>query len=168
MDKVPAETRRNILTLGGVKVGSPLTHRPPFLSPAKVCNTKEQSSFVNSKETRPPASQTDEQLTDSRRHFRTSDTLPYTKDAPQPPPVKVPEGPDRTLEASDLSPESGWVTSTPLLAPADSVQLKLPPDGGSHSVKYTRNSEERLECDHSVRPAHRTEQVAQRLLHTTL
>lgn len=182
LDKIPAETRRNILSLGKVKVGSPLNTKPPFLSltkpSPKVCNIKDQISFPNSKTSQRPVLQTDEQsplgLTEGLSDFCTLvptdvDTLPYTKDAPQlsgepqPPSTKVSECLDKTLEASNLS-LSSWITSTPLLTQTDSVQLKLPPDGDSQCVKYTRNSEERLKSDHAVHPAQRTEQ----LLHTTL
>uniref|UniRef100_A0A671VB82 Phospholipid-transporting ATPase n=1 Tax=Sparus aurata TaxID=8175 RepID=A0A671VB82_SPAAU len=49
LDKLPAETRRNILSLSRVKVGSPLSPKPPFLSLTKpspeVCNKKDQRSF---------------------------------------------------------------------------------------------------------------------------
>uniref|UniRef100_A0A3B4T598 Phospholipid-transporting ATPase n=1 Tax=Seriola dumerili TaxID=41447 RepID=A0A3B4T598_SERDU len=101
------------------------------------------------------------------------DTLPYTKDAPPlsgeqlPPSTKDSEFLDKTSEPSDQS-LSSWITSTPLLTQTDSVQLTLPPDGDSQCVKYMRNSEERLKSDHAVHPAHRTEQVADQSLHTTL
>lgn len=189
LDKIPAETRRNILSLSKVKVGSPLNPKPPFLSltkpSPKVCNKKDQICFPNSKTSQRPVLQTDEQsplgLTDSEiglSDFCTLvptdvDTLPYTKDAPQlsgepqPPSTKVSECLDKTLEASNLS-LSTWITSTPLLTQTDSVQLKLPPDGDSQCVKYTRNSEERLKSGHAVLPAQRTEQVAEQLLLTTL
>uniref|UniRef100_A0A7N6C3E1 Phospholipid-transporting ATPase n=1 Tax=Anabas testudineus TaxID=64144 RepID=A0A7N6C3E1_ANATE len=36
-DKLPAETRRNILSLSRVKVGSPLSPKPPFLSLTNLC-----------------------------------------------------------------------------------------------------------------------------------
>lgn len=192
LDKLPSETRRNILSLSRVKVGSPLSPKPPFLSLTKPspkgCNKKDQRSFPSSKTQQGPFLQTDEQgqrsplgPTNSERGLSDlytsvpteKDTLPYTKDAPklsrepQPPPTKDSECLDKTLEASDLS-LSSWITSTPLLSPSDSVQLNLPPDGDSQCVKYTRNSEERLQSDHSVHPAQRTEQVAEQSLHTIL
>uniref|UniRef100_A0A7N5ZU84 Phospholipid-transporting ATPase n=1 Tax=Anabas testudineus TaxID=64144 RepID=A0A7N5ZU84_ANATE len=133
-DKLPAETRRNILSLSRVKVGSPLSPKPPFLSLTKPssndCNKKDQRSF---RYTLVPTE---------------TDTLPYTKDSTQ------------------LS--GDWITSTPLLTQTDGVQLTLPPDSDSQCVKYTRNSEERLSCDHTVHPAHRTEQLAEQSLHTIL
>lgn len=177
-------------------MGSPLSPKPPFLSLAKPspkgCNKKDQRSFPSSN-TPPakkgPVSQADEekgqrsqvQPSDSVRSHSDLytlvateiDTLPYTKDAPtlsgeqQPPSTKVSECLDKTLELSDQS-LSSWITSTPLPAQTDSVQLTLPPDRDSQCVKYMRNSEERLKSDHTVHPAHRTEQVAEQLLHTTL
>ncbi|KAM9358003.1 phospholipid-transporting ATPase VA [Symphorus nematophorus] len=188
LDKLPAETRRNILSLSRVKVGSPLSPKPPFLSLAKPSpkgyNKKDQRSFPGSKTSQGPISQTHEQtgrgqlrpaesekgLSDLYTLVPTEiDTLPYTKDGPplsgelQPLPTKDSECLHKTLEASDLS-LSSWITSTPLLTQTDSVQLKLPPDGHAQCVKYTRNSEERLQSDHSVHP----EPVAEQALHTTL
>ncbi|XP_042272381.1 phospholipid-transporting ATPase VA isoform X1 [Thunnus maccoyii] len=193
LDKLPSETRRNILSLSRVKVGSPLSPKPPFLSltkpTPKSCNKKDQRSFPSSKTSQGSALQTDEKRgqrsplgpTDSEKGLSDLctlvpteiDTLPYTKDAPplsgeqQPPPTKDSGSLDKTLEPSDLS-LSSWITSTPLLTQTDSIELNLPPDGGSQCVKYTRNSEEILKSDHTAHPAHRTEQVAEQLLHTTL
>ncbi|XP_059197669.1 phospholipid-transporting ATPase VA [Centropristis striata] len=173
LDKLPAETRRNILSLSRVKVGSPLSPKPPFLSPTKTsprgCNKKDQRSFpvlqTHEQGRRSPPGPTDSEKGLSDLYTSEKDTLPYTKDAaklsrePQPPPTKDSECPDKTLEASDLS-LSCWITSTPLLSPADSVQLNLPPDGDARFVKYTR--------DHTVQPAQRTEQGAEQTLHTAL
>ncbi len=192
LDKLPAETRRNILSLSRVKVGSPLSPKPPFLSHTKPspkgCNKKDQRSFPSSKTSQGPVLQTDDQARrsplgpiDSEKGVSDVytlgpteiDTLPYTKDAPplsgepQPPSTKDSECLNKTLEASDLS-LSSWITSTPLLTQTDSVQLNLPPDGDSQCVKYTRNSEERLKSDHTVHPPKRTELVAEQALHTTL
>lgn len=196
LDKLPADTRRNILSLSRVKVGSPLSPKPPFLSltkpSAKGCNKKDQRSFPSSKTSlakKGPLLQADEEKgqrgplgpTDSEKGLsdlytlvpKEIDTLPYTKDAPllleeqQPPSTKDSECLDKTLELSDQT-LSSWTTSTPLLTQTDSIQLTLPPDRGSQFVKYTRNSEERLKTDHTVHPAHRTEQVAEQSLHTTL
>uniref|UniRef100_A0A8C4NQI5 Phospholipid-transporting ATPase n=1 Tax=Dicentrarchus labrax TaxID=13489 RepID=A0A8C4NQI5_DICLA len=142
LDKLPAETCRNILSLSRVKVGSPLSPKPPFLSLAKPspkgCNIKDQRSFPSSRASQEPVLQMDERVPTE------IDTLPYTKDAPP------------------------WITSTPVLAQTDSVQLNLPPDGDSQCAKYTRNSEERLKPDHTIHPAQRTEQAVEQLLHTTL
>lgn len=186
LDRIPAETRRNILSR--FKVGSPLSPKPPFLSlakpPLKVCNKKDQSSFPNPQPSQRPVLQTEQNplgLTDGEKgpsDFCTldpteADTLPYTKDAPQlsgepqPAAAEVTECLDKTLEVSNPS-LSSWITSTPLLAQTDSVQLKLPADGVPQCVKYTRNSEERLKSDHAVHPAQRTEQLAEQFLHATL
>lgn len=180
LDKLPAETRRNILSLSRVKVGSPLSPKPPFLSLTKPspkgCNKKDRRSLPRSKTSQGPVLQTDSEmgLSDVSTLGPTEiDTLPYTKDTPpfsgepQPPSTKDSEVLDKTLEPSDLS-GSSWITSTPVLTQTDSVQLNLPPDGDSQCVKYTRNSEETLKSDHSVHPAQRTEQGAQQSLHTTL
>lgn len=193
LDKLPAETRRNILSLSRVKVGSPLSPKPPFLSLTKSspkgCNKKDQRSFPSSKTSQGPILQTDEMrgqrsplgpidseksLSDLCTLVPTEiDTLPYTKDAPpltgeqQSPPTKDSGCLDKTLEPSDLS-LSSWITSTPLLTQTDSIELNLPPDGGSQCVKYTRNSEEVLKSDQSAHPAHRMEQVAEQPLYTSL
>uniref|UniRef100_A0A8C4HCP1 Phospholipid-transporting ATPase n=1 Tax=Dicentrarchus labrax TaxID=13489 RepID=A0A8C4HCP1_DICLA len=192
LDKLPAETCRNILSLSRVKVGSPLSPKPPFLSLAKPspkgCNIKDQRSFPSSRASQEPVLQMDERGRRSPLGPRDSekglsdlctlvpteiDTLPYTKDAPPlsgepwPPSTKDSECLDKTLEVSDVS-LSSWITSTPVLAQTDSVQLNLPPDGDSQCAKYTRNSEERLKPDHTIHPAQRTEQAVEQLLHTTL
>ncbi|XP_029003445.1 phospholipid-transporting ATPase VA [Betta splendens] len=181
-DKLPAETRRNILSLSRVKVGSPLSARPPFLSLTKPftndCNKKDQRSFQGSKTTQTkhgPVLQTEEETgrqsptgtTVGEQGFldrytlvpTETDTLPYTKDAAplsteqHSPPTKGSECLRKTLELSSWN-------------PSDSVQLSLPPDTDSHCVKYMRNSEEKLGSDHAFHQAHRTK--AEDSLHTTL
>lgn len=192
-DKLPTETCRNILSLSRVKVGSPLSPKPPFLSLTKPspndCNKKDQRSFVSSETSQAkhgPVLQTEQEkgqrsplgppdiekgLLDL--YTTETDTLPYTKDATQlsreqqPPSTKESECFNKTLESQRQS-VSIWTTSTPLLMQTDSVQLTLPPDGDSQCVKYIRNSEERLKSDHTVHPAHLTEQGAEQSLHTTL
>lgn len=182
----------NILSRSTVKVGLPLSPKPPFLSltqpPPNGCSRKHQRSSPSSRRSAGPVLQTDEikgqssprgptegekGLSDLYTFIPTEiDTLPYTKDAPplsgkpQPPSTKDSQYLDKTSEPSDLS-LSSWIAATPLLSQTDSVQLNLPP-GGSQCAKYTRSSEERLQSDHSVRLAHRTEQVAEPPLHTTL
>lgn len=177
-------------------MGSPLSPRPPFLSLTKPspkgCNKTDQRSVPGSKAAQTkkgPVLPADEERgrrrlpgpTDSEKGLSglytivptEIDTLPYTKDAPAlsgqqlAPSTKDPEPLDQTLEVSDQS-LSSWITSTPLLSQTDSVQLTLPPDRDSQCVKYMRNSEERLKSDHSIHPAHRTEQVAEQSLHTIL
>lgn len=194
-DKLPTETRRNILSLSRVKVGSPLSPKPTFLSLTKPspndCNNKDQRSFVSSKTSQVkhgPVLQTEQERgqrsplgpSDAEKGLldlytlvpTETDTLPYTKDATQPsreqqpPSSKDSEFLDKTLEPQNQSVPS-WTTSTPLLPQTDSIQLTLPPDGDSQCVKYTKNSEERLKSDHTVHP-HREEQVAEQSLHTAL
>ncbi|XP_076004758.1 phospholipid-transporting ATPase VA [Genypterus blacodes] len=194
LDKLPGETRRNILSLSRVKVGSPLGPQPPCLSHGKASpnysNNKDSKSFSNSttspgcqdsvlqrrvegtshkKSPSSPAGPTDSWggLSDLCTVVSTeADTLPYTKDAPlqpgeaQLPSAKAAGGLDQTLERSELS-ESGWVTSTPTLTQTDSVQLSLPPTGGSQCVRYTRSSEESAGCDLAFHPAQRTEQLGE-------
>uniref|UniRef100_A0A3Q3WF51 Phospholipid-transporting ATPase n=1 Tax=Mola mola TaxID=94237 RepID=A0A3Q3WF51_MOLML len=157
LDKIPAETHRNILSLDPVRAGSPLSPKPPFLSLAKPPHKTDQSGFPNARTSQGPVLQTGG-WSEQGLCTLEGDTLPYTKDVPSP---KVPECLDKTLEAADLR-LSSWITSTPLPAQTDSVQLEMPPDGDSRCVKYTRSSE----SDHAVRPAPRTEHAAEQLLHT--
>ncbi|XP_028260278.1 probable phospholipid-transporting ATPase VA [Parambassis ranga] len=181
LDKLPADTRRNILSLSGVKLGSPLN---PFLSHRKpsprACNKKDnQGPILQTEEDKGqqrPLGPIDSEKSLSGLYTPAPseiDTLPYTKDAaslsmePQPPLTKNLEGLDKTSEPSDLS-LSSWITSTPLLTQADCVQLNLPPDTASQCVKYTRNSEERLKPEPTIYPAQRTEHVAEQSLHTVL
>lgn len=186
LDKLPAETRRNILSLSRAKVGSQLSPQPPILSlskpSSKVCKNKDHRSFPKapqghvlhaeeqSQRSPPGPPDSNKGLSDLYTLLSTeTDTLPYTKDAPQVsgglhvPSTKDSKCPDKTLEVSDRS-QSGCITSTPLLTQTDSVQLNLPPDGDPQCVKYIRTSEERLQSGHSNHPAQRTEQS----LHTTL
>uniref|UniRef100_A0A668A0Z2 Phospholipid-transporting ATPase n=1 Tax=Myripristis murdjan TaxID=586833 RepID=A0A668A0Z2_9TELE len=191
LDKLPSETRRNILSLSRVKVGAQLGPKPPFLSLLKPFpkdyNHKDQKSFSNSKTAQGcqgPVLQMDnvgkshqkgqssplgvthskKGLSDPYTFVSTEiDTLPYTKEAPghtgesQPPSTKDSDCLDKTLDPSDLS-LSSWITSTPLLTQGDSVQVTLPPAGGSQCVTYKRNSEETPGLDHTVRPTRRTEE----------
>lgn len=185
LDKLPADIRRNILILSRVKVGSPLCPKLPFLSLAKASPKgyykKDGRSVSGSKQG--PLLQTDEakrsplQPTDSDMHLSDLytpapsevDTLPYTKDNPalsgelQTSSAADSEHLNKTIEPSDVN-LSSCVTSTPLPAQADSVQLSMPPDGASQCVRYTRNSEERLKSEHAVSSAHRTEQPTERPL----
>ncbi|XP_075937632.1 phospholipid-transporting ATPase VA isoform X2 [Anarhichas minor] len=125
LDKLPAETHGNILSLGGVGGGA--TPEPRFLSLAKPSDGDRRRDGDDPYAVDPAE----------------KDTLPYTKDAAakRPRPPKDSECPPETLETSDMS----WVTSTPQTA---SVQLGLPPDGDSQCVRYCRNS-----SDHEVHPA---------------
>nr|XP_004552870.2 probable phospholipid-transporting ATPase VA [Maylandia zebra] len=185
LDKLPADIRRNILSLSRVKVGSPLCPKLPFLSLAKASPKgyykKDGRSVSGSKQG--PLLQTDEakrsplQPTDSDMHLSDLytpapsevDTLPYTKDNPalsgelQTSSAADSEHLNKTIEPSDVN-LSSCVTSTPLPAQADSVQLSMPPDGASQCVRYTRNSEERLKSEHAVSSAHRTEPPTERPL----
>ncbi|XP_035032710.1 phospholipid-transporting ATPase VA [Hippoglossus stenolepis] len=194
LDKLPTETRRNILSLSRVKMGSPLGPKPPFLSLTKPspegCNKNDQRSFSSSKislANEGPVLQADEEKgqrsplgpTDFEKGLSNIytlvptgiDTPPYTKEAPplseEQQHTSTKDCLDKTLEPSNQS-LSSWITSTPLLTQTDSVQLTLPPDGGSQCVKYTRNSEEGLQPDHTIHPAHRTEQTAEQSLHISL
>ncbi|KAM4629198.1 phospholipid-transporting ATPase VA [Polymixia lowei] len=191
LDKLPGETRRNILSLSRVKVGSQLGIKPPFLSFVKpfpkYCSHKGQRSFANSKTPQGrqgPVLRLDDAgkshekgrgsppgITDSKKCHSDAytslstevGTLPYTKEAHQParesrlPPAEASDGLDKTLDPSDLS-LSNWITSTPLPAQRDSVQLTLPPAGGSQRVTYTRNSEERRRSEHTVHSTQRTDE----------
>lgn len=165
LDKCPVGARGNIRSHGSPK--SPFRARAKP-SP-KVCNKKDPKTAPRSSS---PADCN--KISDSEKDpcllvptkidsiLNTKDP-PQLSDEPQLPPPNVPECLDKTLETSDLS-LSSCITSTPLLAPMDSIQLKMPPDGELQCVKYTRNQE----CEAVLRPAHRTEPPAEQLLHTNL
>lgn len=153
LDKSPAEAR------GSARPAFPSLAKP---SP-KVCDKKDSKTAPRS------APQADcSKASDSGKGPCSSgptkiDSILHTKD---PPPLPAPgpqEGLDKTLETSDLS-VSGCVTSTPLLTPTGSVQLKMPPDADLQCVKYTRVSEREA----ALRPAQRTEPLAEHLLHISL
>ncbi|XP_058494338.1 phospholipid-transporting ATPase VA [Solea solea] len=144
LDKLPTETRRNILSLSKMKAGSPLAHKTHFLSLAK-----EQSSFscsTSAATNHSLVSQRDEEA-DRRKpppthsditagFYTEAEAPPYTKD---PPSESEQQLAPPTAECPDQN------ASTPLLTHTHSVQLTLPPTGGSQCVKYTRNQEERLD-----------------------
>lgn len=177
LDKLPGETRRNILSLSKAKVGSQMGLKPPFLSSArnfpKDCSHRaqgRQGTSLRGDDAGKSHSkgQSTVGLTDSKRGLSDDpytlvsteiDTLPYTKEAPrppgesQPPPAEDSDCPDKTLDPSDLS-LSSWITSTPLVKQNDSVQLSLPPSGRSQCVTYKRNYEER----NITHPMQRTEE----------
>lgn len=163
LDTLPAEICRNILSLSRVKVGSPLSPRPPFLclnKPLpKSCNKESEGGFQGPNSTQEPIFKTEDAGNSHKTDNEVSkdlytlvntygDTLPYTKDLPvgqQNPPTQNSECLDKTLEATPGT-TSSWVTSTPLLIQADSVDL--PSEHCPHCVRYTRNSEEGLQSEH--------------------
>lgn len=164
LDKSPAEASRDIRSHG-----SP---NSPFLSltkpSPKFCNKKDSKTAQRS------ASQADcNKISASEKGLQSLvtaqiDSLLNTKDPPQLPDEaqlrpEVPDCLDNTLETSDLS-LSSCITSTPLLAQMDSIQLTMPPEGDLQCVKYTRISE----GGPAVQPAQRTEPLAEQLLHTIL
>lgn len=175
LDKLPSDTRRNILSLSRVKMGSPLSPKPPFLSPNKPrgCQSSTSGSKA-SQDKQGSAIQTDKEKgqkspsvpSHGEKHLSglyrlapsESDISPSTKDS---------EGLDETLQPSNLSLTS-WMASTPLVTQTDGIQLDLPPDRASPCVKYSRSSEEGLCADHVGQPAHRTVQLAEQELHTAL
>ncbi|XP_040039900.2 phospholipid-transporting ATPase VA isoform X2 [Gasterosteus aculeatus] len=123
LDKLPAETRRNLLGLGGGAEPQFLPLTKP--SPGGRGQTREGANLYAADPTE-------------------KDTLPHAKGAaglrppaePRPPPAKDCERPDEAPEASELS-ASGWLTSTPR---ASGVRLALPPDGDPHRVTYRGDS----------------------------
>uniref|UniRef100_A0A147ACK7 Phospholipid-transporting ATPase n=1 Tax=Fundulus heteroclitus TaxID=8078 RepID=A0A147ACK7_FUNHE len=188
LDKLPSDTRRNILSLSRVKMGSPLSPEPPFLSlnKSKGCQKstsgsrasqdKQGSVLQTNKEKVPKtplaSSHSEKHLSDVYPVAPSEQDLsPYTSPQlscqPKPHSAKDSDCLDETLQPSDLS-LSSWNASTPLVTQTDAVHLNLPPDGPSQCVKYTRSSEEGLCSDHVVQPAHRTVQVAEQALHTAL
>lgn len=160
LDKSPAEAGR-----------SPKSPLLSLTKPSpKVCNKKDSKTAARSAPQKDCNKFSDSEKGPGSLGPTKIDSLLNTKDPPQVsgqpqlPPSNLPECFGETLETSDLS-VSGCITSTPLLAPMDSIQLKMPPDGDLQCVKYTRISE----CEAGVRPAQRTEPLAEQLqLHTNL
>jgi len=121
LDKLPPETRRNILNLGGVAAGSAFRPAPHFLSRG---TPSPEGPDGDRKGAGPRAVDATEK-----------DTLPFAKDAAKLRPElrpRPPEGGGRppetseTLEPSDLS--------------ASSLHLTLPPGGDAQRVRYSRKS----------------------------
>lgn len=192
LDKLPADTRRNILSLSRVKTGSPLSPEPPFLSLSsllpKSCIKKDQRSIPGCQAAQ--AKQASVLQTNEDRGRGTSPTHtenhlthlcsgapsqlnppPNTKTDPPllrrpspPPPTKDSEHFKTTLKLSDQR-GSSRTTSMPSASQTDSVQLNLPSDGASQSVKYSRSPEEGLGSD---QPAHRTEEGVEQFQNTAL
>lgn len=189
LDKLPANTRRNILSLSRVRTGSPLSPEPPFLSLSKLspksCVNKDQKSTSGSKA--PQARQAPAVQTNEERGQRISPThtekdltdlcsaapselnsLPYTKNDPPLSRESPPHPSTKESETFKLSDQRflSRITSTPLVSKADSIQLNLPPDGASQYVKYSRSSEEGRGSDRAA--AHWTEGGIEQSLHTAL
>ncbi|KAM8890302.1 phospholipid-transporting ATPase VA isoform 1-T1 [Synchiropus picturatus] len=122
LDKLPSDTRRNILSL------NPLCHNPP-LSP--LPRFSEGCSIQNQSEERPPRpADTSKSVSELYTLLSTeTDTLPYTKDLTQG------QQPLHTKDSECLQ-----KTSTPQLPQADRVQL--PPEGASQCVKYSKHLED--------------------------
>ncbi|XP_047231171.1 phospholipid-transporting ATPase VA [Girardinichthys multiradiatus] len=180
LDKLPSDTRKNILSLSRVKMGSSLSPESPFLSLNKPKGSQnKQSSLLQTNKDRGQNSSSVPSY--SEKH--PSDIYPlapseqdissYTRNSsrlycePKPHSTKDSHCLNETLQLSDLS-LSSWIASTPLVTQTGSIHLNLPPDGASQCVKYTRSSEEGLCSDHVVQPAHRTVHVTEQALYTAL
>ncbi|KAL6107638.1 atp10a [Pungitius sinensis] len=113
LDKLPAETCKNLLGLpGGAAAASALRPEPHFLSLTKPS----------------PGGRGDLPAE--------KDTLPYAKDAAG---LRPPAEPWPLLAKDCEAPEaSGWLTSTPRAA---GVRLALHPDGDPHCVAYRGDSD---------------------------
>lgn len=123
MDQLPAERRRNILSLSGLKAGlgaelkTGPVFEPHFLSLSELVkkDCKMSSDFSKA-----PANQ---------------DTAPQVKEGTGRTPLVV------TL-VDDVTGVCQSPASTPLQVQTAGVQVTLPPAGGSQPVKYSRKSEE--------------------------
>ncbi|XP_038160216.1 probable phospholipid-transporting ATPase VA, partial [Cyprinodon tularosa] len=179
LDKLPSDTRRNILSLSRVKMGSPLSPEPHFLSLNKpkdcqknASQEKQGSVLQTNKEKgqKSPlvSSGCEKHPTDLHPQAPSETNIPsYSRNSPRLSCRSSKDCLDETLQPSDQSPSSR-ITSTPLVSRADSIHLNLPADRASQSVKYTRSSEGELCSDQRVQPAQRTLQAAEPGLHTAL
>uniref|UniRef100_A0A8C6TF84 Phospholipid-transporting ATPase n=1 Tax=Neogobius melanostomus TaxID=47308 RepID=A0A8C6TF84_9GOBI len=147
LDKLPPETRRNILSLSRVTTGSPLSLQPHFLSTNKPLPKDNEGTNNISQTYKKEDAGKDKDTSKDMYSFVNSegDTLPYTKDLPRGElniSCKTPEALNTSPEVSHgLSPS--LVTSPPLLSPTDSVVL--PPEHGPPCVRYKRSSEEGIQ-----------------------
>ncbi|XP_054646372.1 phospholipid-transporting ATPase VA [Dunckerocampus dactyliophorus] len=131
LDKLPAETRKNILSLSRVRVGLQQGPKPKPNSP-KGGHDRDRGAITpkEEKERRRP----EQGLPSPHTLLPTEmDTFLYAKGAP-PPPAKDPRLLDETFERPDAS-------LSVRIARADS---------GSRCVTYTRSTEDRLKCEPPV------------------
>lgn len=149
LDKLPPETRRNILSLSRVSAGSPLSLRPHFLTTSKPLPKDNEGTNSISQIYQKEDDGKDKEASKDMYSLVNSegDTLPYTKD--------LPGGElnisSKTSAALNTSPEvshglsavGSLVTSSPLPSQTDSVEL--PPEHGPPCVRYKRSSEEGLQ-----------------------
>ncbi|RVE74070.1 hypothetical protein OJAV_G00037470 [Oryzias javanicus] len=155
LDKLPADTRRNILSLSRVKMGSWLSPRPPSLPVGKPqsCVQKDQRSKLA------PA-----QRGDAESVQQGAGPESCTKNDPL---LSEELQPASTKDPSDSGPCSG-MTSTPVVAQMDRVQLNLPPSRTSPCVAYVRSSEAPLSREQTPPCSHGTGQGAEPALYTVL
>uniref|UniRef100_A0A3P9JG78 Phospholipid-transporting ATPase n=1 Tax=Oryzias latipes TaxID=8090 RepID=A0A3P9JG78_ORYLA len=135
LDKLPADTRRNILSLSRVKMGSWLSPRQPSLPVGKPqnCTQKDQrgaeapakrAGSVQQGPAHPP----DPHSSSLKELGAKND--PLLSEELQPASTKDPSDPS-------------WVPSTQM----DRVQLNLPPSRAPPCVTYVRSSETALSCE---------------------
>ncbi|XP_034035114.1 probable phospholipid-transporting ATPase VA [Thalassophryne amazonica] len=146
LDRLPLETHRNILSLSRFTAGSQFSPKPSFLSlvkpSPKSCIHKDQRRWSSSKPS-PSIQGTILQKLDAEKcHIKdqsgqmkgsTYSRSLISPEADSTPSTKESECLNMTSNPSDLI-LSSCISSTPLQAQTDSIQLSLPPAGGSQSV----------------------------------
>ncbi|XP_055020750.1 phospholipid-transporting ATPase VA [Boleophthalmus pectinirostris] len=146
LDKLPSETRRNILSLSGVATGSQLSPQPHFLSTNKsLPNDGVGKNTVSQLYQKEDAERDKETSKDMYSLVNTEgDTLPYTKDLP-----------GEHLNISTKSSEG--VVGSPEVShvPSFTDCVELPPEHGPLCVRYKRSPEQALQnrTEHKIHVA---------------
>uniref|UniRef100_A0A8C5GCC2 Phospholipid-transporting ATPase n=1 Tax=Gouania willdenowi TaxID=441366 RepID=A0A8C5GCC2_GOUWI len=144
LDKIPADTLKNILSLNRVTTGSQVLPKPEFLSSQpspKGSNKKNRINVVDaeiSEGQQGPVLPNEEGIGPTETEKSLSHLYPELPSET----ISLPYTKDTTLPLLSDVILSGWITSTPLLINTDRVQLSLLPDGPPQCVRYIKNSEE--------------------------
>ncbi|XP_054875983.1 phospholipid-transporting ATPase VA isoform X2 [Poeciliopsis prolifica] len=170
LDKLPSDTRRNILSLSRFKMGSLLGAGPNFLSLSKPevgqtstpgASQDKQSSATQTHKEKGQTAPSELPRSHTPSHSRHSPRLPD-----RPKPLFTKQSDETLLTPAPSSP--GRAASAPLDAEMVSIHLNMPTDRTSQCVTYTPNSEEGLRSGCVVEPPHRTVQAAERAPHPSL
>ncbi|PWA14376.1 hypothetical protein CCH79_00011112 [Gambusia affinis] len=157
LDKLPSDTRRNILSLSRFKMGSLLGAGPNFLSfsKPKVSQTSRPGSGQDKQSS---VTQTHKERGQKLTVLPRPQALSRARHSPRLPSKPKPHSTkhlDETLPPSGQS-SPGRVASAPLVTQMVSIHLNLPTDGASQSVTYSQSSEGGLRAGRVAEPAHRT------------
>ncbi|XP_014837248.1 PREDICTED: probable phospholipid-transporting ATPase VA [Poecilia mexicana] len=170
LDKLPSDTRRNVLGLSRFKMRSLLGAGPNFLSLSKP-KVSQTTTPGSSQDKQSPVKQTRKEKGQKIQlvlpHSHAPSHATHSPRLPGKPKPHSTKHLDETLPPPGPSSPS-QTASPPLVKQMVSIHLNLPPDGASQCVTYTQSSEGGLRSGRIAEPAHRTVPAAERAPHTSL